>query len=135
RSSAGQRYESEAVLKVFFAENGTLDDLRSSIRALHDEALATLEYFGQVADRYARAEGMYPQRFALTAMVARLLGEQQVATTRWAAWAEEVVSGWESTSAGTAEWGIETLQSTGQPFPVAEDPGAEVVGRAERRGN
>jgi DNA-binding PadR family transcriptional regulator len=132
--SAGQRYESEAVLKVFFAENGTLDDLRSSIRALHDQALATIEYFGQIADRYAREEGIYPQRFALTAMVARLLGEQQAATARWAAWAEEVVSRWESPSAETAAWGVETLHALGQPLPIAEDPVAR-VSRTGRPGN
>ena len=32
--SAGQRYESEALLKVFFAENGTLDDMLAAIRTL-----------------------------------------------------------------------------------------------------
>src|SRR5215471_11926514 len=32
--SAEQRYESEALLKVFFAENGTRDDLLATIRAI-----------------------------------------------------------------------------------------------------
>ena len=58
--SARQRYESEGVLKVFFAENGTLDDLLTSIRALREDAVAALEHFQRVADRYAAVRGNTP---------------------------------------------------------------------------
>jgi PadR family transcriptional regulator AphA len=125
--SSRQRYESEAALKVFFAENGTVDDLLASIRALREDSLAAIEHFQQVADRYAAGAGEYPERFALSALVARLLSEQQAATARWAAWAEELVSQWHSPSGAGAEWGVETLRSTGQPLPVDQDPVREVL--------
>jgi DNA-binding PadR family transcriptional regulator len=125
--SACQRYESESVLKVFFAENGTLDDLLTSIRALREDAVAALEHFQRVADRYAAGEGQYPERFALSALVARLLSEQQAATTRWAAWAEQLVSEWDTPSGADAEWGVETLRATGEEFPLREDPVREVM--------
>src|SRR5215471_10566384 len=48
--SSHQRYESEAALKVFFAENGTRDDLLASIRALRDDALAAVEHFQRTAE-------------------------------------------------------------------------------------
>src|SRR5215468_3421123 len=49
--------------------------------------------FQQYADIYGAGEGQYPERFAISALVARLLSEQQAATARWAEWAEQVVSG------------------------------------------
>jgi len=124
--STAQRYESEALLKVFFAENGTKADLLKSIRALRDDAVAGLEHFQQFAERYDEHAGEYPERFALSALVARLVGEHQTATARWATWAEAIVSAWDSPSAESAEWGVETLRATGQPFPAAEDPGASI---------
>jgi DNA-binding PadR family transcriptional regulator len=121
-SSSRQRYECEALLKVFFAENGTKDDLLAAIRALREEALAQITHFQQYADLYGAGEGRYPERFGLSALVARLLSEQQAATARWAVWAEQVVSGWDSPLSASAQWGVEALRATGEPFPLAQDP-------------
>jgi PadR family transcriptional regulator AphA len=125
--SSRQRYESEALLKVFFAENGSQDDLLASIRAIRDEALAALEHFQRVADPYETGEGQYPERFALSALVARLLSEQQATTARWAAWAEEIVSQWHTPSGDDADWGVDALRATGEAFSLADDPIAEIV--------
>jgi PadR family transcriptional regulator, regulatory protein AphA len=120
--SSRQRYESEAVLKVFFAENGSRDDLLASIRALREEALAAVEHFRGFADVYEAGEGRYPERFALSALTARLLAEQQATTARWASWAETVVSRWETSSGSGAGWGVRVLRDTGKPFPLRSDP-------------
>jgi DNA-binding PadR family transcriptional regulator len=125
--SSSQRYESEAALKVFFAENGTHDDLLASIRAIREDAVAAFEHFQRVADPYERGEGQHPQRFALSALVARLLAEQHATTARWAAWAEEIVSGWVSPSPTDVEWGVETLRAAGEEFTPPEDPVRDVV--------
>lgn len=125
--SSRQRYESEALLKVFFAENGSQDDLLASIRSIREDALAGLEHFQRVADPYERGDGHHPQRFALSALAARLLSEQHATTVRWAAWAEQVVSGWAAPAAGHVEWGVETLRATGEAFPLKDDPVGDVV--------
>jgi DNA-binding PadR family transcriptional regulator len=125
--SSRQRFESEALLKVFFAENGTKDDLLTSIRAVREDALAALEHFQQVTDPYEEGTGRHPQRFALSALVARLLAEQHATTARWAAWAEDVVSGWMSPTAGSAEWGVEIMRAAGEPFPLHDDPARAAV--------
>lgn len=114
--SGPQRYESEAVLKILFGENGSLEDMLGSIRALREDAAAAVAHWQEIADLYAAGEGEYPDRFALSALVARLLGEQQVVTARWAEWAEEVVSGWDQPSVGDPEWGVATIRATGKPF-------------------
>src|SRR6266542_3013607 len=77
--SSRQRYESEALLKVLFAENGTKDDLLATIRGIRNDALAIREHFLQFADLYDQGKGQYPDRFDLSALAARLLCEQQLA--------------------------------------------------------
>ena len=89
--------------------------------------LAAIEHCQRFADLYEAGEGQYPERFALSALVARLLGEQQAATARWAAWAEQVVSEWDAPSRRDVDWGVETIRATGEPFPVASDPVRDVV--------
>jgi PadR family transcriptional regulator, regulatory protein AphA len=117
-SSSRQRYESEAVLKVFFAENGTLEHLLTSIQTIRDEAAAAVAHFQRVADLYETGEGQYPDRFGLSALVARLIGEQQTATLRWAEWAEQLVSEWSTPLETDAEWGVETIRATGEAFTI-----------------
>ena len=128
--STRQRYESEAVLKVFFGENGSREDMIASLRAVREDAIAAVQHFQRVADEYEAGEGAYPARFALSGLVARLLCEQQAVTARWAAWAEAVVAAWGDDSAGDVDWGIATIRATGEPFLLADDP----VGQATAGG-
>src|SRR5262245_2074379 len=114
--SGRQRYESEALLKVLFAENGTKDDLLATIRGIREDSVAVLEHFLQFADVYEAGEGEYPDRFDLSALAARLLCEQQMVTARWADWAETLVSGWDEPSGADAGWGIDTLRAAGEGF-------------------
>ena len=127
RSSSRPRFESEALMKVFFAENGTRENLLASIRELGESAKAALEHFQQVTDRYANGTGEYPQRFAQSGLTVRLICEHQAATLRWATWAEQVVSSWPDPPSAEAGWGIEAVRSAGQPFPLAEDPVDPVI--------
>src|SRR5207249_10396627 len=101
--------------------------LLASTRAIREDAVAALEHFQRVTDPYERGDGQHPQRFALSALVARLLAEQHATTARWAAWAEQVVSSWASPSAGNVEWGVEVLRATGEAFPLQEDPVREAL--------
>jgi PadR family transcriptional regulator, regulatory protein AphA len=114
--SSDGRYESELLLKVFFAENGTKEDLLASIRAIRSEAAAAFEHFQRAADPYERGEGQHPQRFAISALAARLLTEQFAVTERWADWAEKTVAGWDSASPHDVPWGVATLRASGTPF-------------------
>jgi len=48
--------------------------------------------------------------------------EQFAATARWATWADEVVSGWDSPSIDDVDWGVATMRDAGQPFTLHADP-------------
>ena len=119
--SSRQRYESEALLKVLFAENGTKDDLLATIRAIREDALAVREHFLQFADVYEAGDGQSPERFDLSALAARLLCEQQAVPHAGRAGPRR------SCLAGTAvrrgcRLGIQTLRASGEGFAIAEDP-------------
>lgn len=119
--SSRQRYESEALLKVLFAENGTRDDLLAAIRSIRQDAAEGLAHWQRIADAYEAGEGEYPQRFGLSSLAGRLLGEQQAATVRWADWAEQVVYGWQSPTHADAAWGVGTIRGTGEGFTLPDE--------------
>ena len=125
--SARPRYESEALVKVMFAENGSREALLTSIRAIAADATDAVAHFRDIADRYAAGDGEYPRRFGLSGLALRLLAEQHATTLRWATWAEQVVAGWEGPLAADAAWGIETMRAAGEPFPLDEVPGRPAV--------
>jgi DNA-binding PadR family transcriptional regulator len=125
--SSPSRYESEACVKVFFAENGTVDDMVATIRGLGEESAAVIRLYLSIANQYAAGDGQYPQRFGLSGIAARLLLEQHAATVRWAEWAEKVVSDWETPLDENSNWGVATLRAAGTGFPIDED--AEDEGR------
>jgi DNA-binding PadR family transcriptional regulator len=122
--STRPRYESEALLKVLFAENGTRDDLLASVRALREDAEEALLHWQEVANRYEEGKGEYPERFALSSLVARLLGEQEAATVRWSHLAEAAISHWDGPSVDDPAWGVATVRSIGTASDVrAPRPG------------
>lgn len=111
--SGRQRYESEALVKVLFAENGTLDDALRTISELRRDAIEIIDHFMKIADQYRSNEGEYPERFAISAVAGRLLIEQQAATARWADWAARTLTEWGSVTRQDAPWGVETLRAAG----------------------
>ena len=52
-------------------------------------------------------------------------------TVRWALWAEQVVSSWDSASTDNVAWGVKALRATGEAFPLDEDPVRRVVKEQE----
>jgi DNA-binding PadR family transcriptional regulator len=130
RPSGRQRYESEAVLKLLFGENGSRADMLAAIRTLREEAEAAVMHWHAIADEYDAGRGAYPHRFALSGLVARLLGEQQAVTARWAGWAEDVVSGWDDSSAADVEWGVGAIRAIGEPFPQSPARSGRSRGRS-----
>ena len=125
--SLPSRHESEALVKVMFAENGSRDDLLASIGAIGAEAAEALRSVLRIADRYAAGEGEYPWRFGLSGLALRLVMEQRAATLRWATWAEAVVAAWETPTSGDVASGVETLRATGERFPLDDDPVRKVL--------
>jgi len=91
---AGPVLEFEQLLKVFFAENGTRDDVLRTLRDLrawvHVRTLVNVE----VARSYQEGRGLFPERAAITTVVGRFLDDFLESLDRWAEWATAVVEAW-----------------------------------------
>ncbi|GAA3625520.1 PadR family transcriptional regulator [Microlunatus ginsengisoli] len=92
--SAPPVFESEQLLKVFYADNGTRADLSAGLRRLRawvDELTGTNI---EVGSSYLEGEGPYPDRMAVLVLTSRFLDDYLEMIDRWAAWAAEVVAEW-----------------------------------------
>jgi DNA-binding PadR family transcriptional regulator len=93
--------EFEALLKVAFADNGSIDGLRTNLAAVRD--FADAEWAATLArlDEYAETGGPYPERLPVIALVVRFYLEHAAAMTRWIRWAESVTDDWSGVTPDT----------------------------------
>jgi PadR family transcriptional regulator AphA len=91
--SAPRTTEFEAMLKVFFADAGELDQLQVTLGRIEDEARGRIEELR----RMAAEEPPFPERRHLGALTMPLYLEQEAALLAWAQWARVQVSQWVST--------------------------------------
>lgn len=110
--------EFEGMLKVFFADAGTKEQLLATLDRIDDEAgqrLATLTAF-------ASGETPFPRRTHLRALALTLQCEQEYAVRRWAGWAREQVGEW-SAADDPGSWDVAAALehlSSGRSLPQAE---------------
>jgi DNA-binding PadR family transcriptional regulator len=93
-------FESEHILKVFYAEQGTTADLRATLRHLrawvHERTLHNIA----VGSSYDRGDGPYPERLATLQLTGQFLDDYLEMLDRWAARAEATVASWPPDPAG-----------------------------------
>ena len=93
--SAPLLMESEALLRVFFAEHGTLEDLKRTIRGVRDEAETTERVVAAMVSGYADDGGPFPERLHVIALMGKLLYSHREALRAWADWAEREIDEWD----------------------------------------
>ncbi len=109
--SADPVLESEHILKVFYAEHGSTQDLLATLTQLRAWAHELTLRNVQVGTSYLEGTGPYPERLAVLALTGRFLDDYLEAIDRWASWAAEIVAGWPPRP-GEAEPDIEALAAT-----------------------
>ena len=67
--------ESEAFLRIWFADAGTPDQLARTLRATADEARATVDHVVELFGQYLAGSGPFPARAHLNAIVGELIAE------------------------------------------------------------
>jgi DNA-binding PadR family transcriptional regulator len=97
--SASLRVESEALVKVFFGNAGTKEELLTTLRRFTDEANAAKQFWKVPADEYARGVHQFPERIHVNALLFRWLWEQAETNARWAEWAMQEVESWPDATA------------------------------------
>jgi PadR family transcriptional regulator, regulatory protein AphA len=92
--SAEPSFESEHLLKVFYAGSGTTDDVRATLADLRDWVHRRTEHNVRVAGSYVEGTGPFPERLPILVVTGRFLDDYLEMLDRWAAWAAEIVATW-----------------------------------------
>jgi PadR family transcriptional regulator AphA len=114
--SADPSWESEALVKVFFADGGDLDALRTTLTATAEAARQRIDELAQMAQE----PPLFPERRHLGALTIKLAQEHEETQLRWAEWALEQAASWRSTD-DPGDWDPEIVYT-----PLAE------AGRGDR---
>ena len=111
QESAPPSFESEHLLKVFYAENGTTDDVRTTLAGLRSWVVEQSRPNVEVGSSYLDGAGAHPERLATLVLTGRFLDDYLEMLDRWAAWAEDVVARWPD-DPGAAEPDLASLRAT-----------------------
>ena len=109
-ASAPRTSEFEAMVKVFFADAGTIGQLRTTLQRIGREASERSERLGELTATVA-AQPLFPQRLHLNALTVRLQLDQELAVLRWATWAERQIAQWPATT-DPGEWDTQAALAT-----------------------
>ena len=108
--------EFEALVKVFFAEQGTKAQLVENLRRIAEDQRRRVAVDAEWAQRYLEGEAAFPERLAVLSLVGRLQADFNDTILRWAEWALEAVEDWpeDLTAAPTApEAFVEVVRRAG----------------------
>jgi DNA-binding PadR family transcriptional regulator len=86
--------EFEGMVKVFFADIGGLDQLRTTVARMEDDAARQLAELSAIAE----AGSVFLHRSHISALTLALSLEMQRGVLTWARWAGEQVAQWHSTT-------------------------------------
>jgi DNA-binding PadR family transcriptional regulator len=93
--------EFEGLLKVAFADHGSLDGLRANLAAIRAYAEAEHAYGAERTREYATTGGPHPERLPVIALASRFFNEQVEAIQRWIDWAEAAIEDWDGVTLDT----------------------------------
>lgn len=103
--SAPPQFESEAMVKFFFCDQGTLSDARQALGELQAHAEALLEAFRQITKSHQGTAGPFPERQHIGTLTGRLVFDYASTLARWAQWAQQQVDEWPDTGPAAAPVG------------------------------
>jgi PadR family transcriptional regulator AphA len=94
REGDGPALEFEALVKVFFAEHGSKDDLLATLDRVRAWAEDQAAQGVEISRGYLEGEGPFPERLPWLILVGKFLDDFDALVERWADWSTEVVEGW-----------------------------------------
>ena len=97
RPPATRSVEFEGMLKLFFADAGSLDQLAATLAAIERDAADRLAELAEVNEQNLAGTNNFPQRLHLSVLALRLHVEQEIVVYNWARWARDQAATWKST--------------------------------------
>ena len=111
---APMQVEMEAMIRVFFADGASPEDLRATLAAVGAQANDTLAELGMLAAGTLSEEDDFPERRATNAVALELWVRLHETVRDWSTWAQEEVQSWpperrgrRQVAAGSPERGAE----------------------------
>lgn len=104
-ASAPVSFESEGLAKVFFADQGSVEQLRAVLAEVRAQADVALGELTALADEGRRGVGPFPERAHVNVLGMRMVADLHRALRAWASEAEAEVAGWASTTSADPEVG------------------------------
>jgi DNA-binding PadR family transcriptional regulator len=86
--------ESEHLVKIFFAEHASRDDLLGALAGLKEQMRERMQVGIDISQEYLDGRGTFPERLPWLILVGGLLGDFNYALYAWADRAMKVVSQW-----------------------------------------
>lgn len=90
--------EFEGMVKVFFADGGSLDQLRATLTSIAETAEQRLEDLGEKVEQNRSGEVAFPERLHLNGLGLRFHLDHERLIAEWARWALVETEGWTSTT-------------------------------------
>lgn len=94
RPSAGPVLEFEVLVKLFYAEHGSKQDILATLDGVRAWSDQRHEDSGGIARTYLDGEGAFPQRLPWLVLCGQFLEEFDLMVERWTDWASSVVEAW-----------------------------------------
>ena len=91
---AAATLEFEALVKVFFAEQGTKEQLVENLRRIADDQRGRVANDAAWATHYLEGGATFPDRRAVLSLVGRLQSDFNEVVLRWSEWALDAVAEW-----------------------------------------
>lgn len=107
-TSAPPAFESEAMLRIAFAEHGKKSDALRTLAELRGDVAERAQLVTEVAREYIEGRGIYPERIHVIGVVSRFFADYFALLDRWADWAGKEIESWDDVThpavfAGAAE--------------------------------
>lgn len=90
--------EFEGMVKVFFADGGSLKQLRTTLASIAETADARVAEIEAKVDEMAGGSAPFPERLHINALGLRFHLEHERSIRTWARWALDQTAGWRSTT-------------------------------------
>lgn len=95
-ASAPPSVEFEAMVKVFFADGGTIEQLHATLDQVESDARARLMVLRSMIEESRTGPYEFEHRLPVNALALRWGLDQQQLLADWAAWAKEQIADWRS---------------------------------------
>jgi DNA-binding PadR family transcriptional regulator len=120
--SAPPQFESEAMVKFFFCDHGTLRDARQALEELQAHAEVLLEAFAQITKSHQDNPGPFPERQHIGTLTGRFVFDYASTLAHWAEWARQHVQEWPDTGPGAVPNSAKVQHENARLSGLATDP-------------